>query len=97
MLTLQEIRQLSEKALTEEITSAENDLLKIQFDIRNGSSKESHKIRQLKKYVARLKTLQKELKVESPIEKKEPTEEKSEKKKSPAVKTKKVRPATKKK
>ncbi len=60
MLTLQEIRQLSVKALRDEIVTAQNDLLKVQFDVRTGSSKESHKVRQLKKYIAQLKTIEKE-------------------------------------
>jgi large subunit ribosomal protein L29 len=102
MLTLQEIRQLSDKNLREEITSAQNDLLKIQFEVRNGSSKESHKVRQLKKQIARLKTIEKERKSGATVLEKDTVSEKTatvkeEIKKDPVVKSKKASTASKKK
>ena len=74
MLTKQEIRQLGDKALNEEIASARNDLLKIKFAVRNGTSKESNLVKNLKKYVAQLKTLKRELTTKKVEKKDEPTE-----------------------
>jgi len=64
MLSLQEIRQLGTKDMMEELQKARRDLLKIQFDVRNGTSKEVHMVKNLKRYIARLQTVAKELKVE---------------------------------
>lgn len=60
MLTKQEIRQLDPKSLQQEIASAQNDLLKIRFKLKSGNSKEIHMTKKLKKYIAQMKTIEKE-------------------------------------
>jgi large subunit ribosomal protein L29 len=64
MLTKQEIRQLGNKEMAEEITKSRRELLRTQFDVRNGTSKEVHTLKNLKRYIARLNTLAKEMKIE---------------------------------
>ena len=62
MLTTQELRQLQEKELNEELKKASLELVKTRIEIKNGYSKESHKLSQLKAYIARMKTLATEAK-----------------------------------
>jgi ribosomal protein L29 len=60
MLTTQEIRKLQEKELIDEINRTSRDLMKAKLDLENGSSKESHKMINTRRYLARLKTIKKE-------------------------------------
>lgn len=60
MLTKQEIRQLKDKEILEELQKATGELIRTKMEILNGYSKESHKLTNLKRYVARLKTVIKE-------------------------------------
>lgn len=60
MLTTQEIRKLKEKELLDEINHTSRDLMKAKLDHQSGSSKESHKMINLRKYLARLKTIKNE-------------------------------------
>ena len=60
MLTTQEIRQLGNKELMEEMQKARRELLKSQFDMRMGTSKEVHTQKNFKRYIARLQTIAKE-------------------------------------
>ena len=60
MLTKQEIRQLGAKEMKEELQKSLRELLKSQFDVRMGTSKEVHVMKNLKRYIARLKTIEKE-------------------------------------
>ena len=85
MLTIQELRQLDTLALQEEISNTQKDLFKIRFKTRSGNSKEIHMIRKLRKYIARVKTLQKE----TEIQKTEP--EKKSSKKETTSETKKMK------
>ncbi len=64
MLTKQEIRQLGSKEMMEELKNSRRELLRSQFDIRNGSSKEVHMVKNLRRYIARLQTITKELNLE---------------------------------
>ena len=57
MLSNQEIKNLDQKDLHSELLRARHDLLKVLVGVKSGSSKESHLIRNLKKYIARLLTL----------------------------------------
>lgn len=65
MLTLAEIRQLSEKDLVEEIEKSSRKLLKLKIDIAGGYSKESHSKKNLRKYISQLQTVQNEIKQET--------------------------------
>ena len=60
MLTLQEIRQLQVRDWNEELQKAVRELMKAQFSLRSGHSKEIHLVRNLKRYIAQLKTVAKE-------------------------------------
>jgi len=64
MLTKQEIRQLGNKEMTAELQRTRRELLRSQFDVRNGSSKEAHVLKDLRRYVARLQTIAKEMKID---------------------------------
>ena len=64
MLTTQEIRQLGNKEMMDELQKSRRELLKSQFDVRNGISKEVHAVKNLKRYIARLQTIAKEMKME---------------------------------
>jgi len=57
MLSTQEIRQLQIKELHDELTRATRELVQVRMDIETGTSKESHKLTQLKKHIARVKTI----------------------------------------
>ena len=60
MLTLQELRQLTDKDLMDELTRASRDLLRLKMDLEGGYTKEIHNAKALKKYIARIKTIDKE-------------------------------------
>jgi|GEM_PF-6002519 len=60
MLSIQEIRQLQTKELHDELARATRELLQSRLDFESGASKESHKLPQLKKHIARLKTIMRE-------------------------------------
>ncbi len=64
MLTKQEIRQLGNKEMMEELQKSRRELLRSQFDVRNGTSKEVHAVTNLKRYIARLQTIAKEMKMD---------------------------------
>jgi len=65
MLTKQEIRQLGNREMTDELQRTRRELLKLQFDVRSGTSKEAHMVKNLRRYIARLETLAKEMKMEA--------------------------------
>lgn len=64
MLTKQEIRQLGNKEMMDELQKTRRELLKSQFDVRNGTNKETHMVKNLKRYIARLQTISKEMKID---------------------------------
>ncbi len=64
MLSKQEIRQLGNRELMDELERSRRELLKRKFEVRSGSSKEAHMIKNLKRYIALLHTLTKEMKME---------------------------------
>lgn len=69
MLTIQEIRQLQGKDLMEELSKNIHDLMRMKMDIINGHSKETHQVKILKRYIARLKTIRKESEKKQPLSK----------------------------
>ncbi len=60
MLTLQELRQLTDADLTHELEQTSRDLVKLQMDLESGYSKESHNKKKYRAYIAQVKTVQKE-------------------------------------
>ncbi|MFA5829266.1 MAG: 50S ribosomal protein L29 [Candidatus Gracilibacteria bacterium] len=69
MLSLQEIRQLQDGQWHEELAQTRKDLLKVKFSMRSGHSKESNKVRLLKKHIAQLQTIRKEQSAKAPVQK----------------------------
>jgi ribosomal protein L29 len=57
MLTLKELKNLSEKELENELIKATKDLFKQRFEVNTGTSKAHHKIRDLRKYRAQILTV----------------------------------------
>jgi large subunit ribosomal protein L29 len=64
MLTKQEIRQLQEKEIKEELDKLSRELAKAKIEHASRTLKETHKLRALKKQIARIKTIQHESKKE---------------------------------
>lgn len=60
MLTTQEIRQLTDKDLQNEVAVFSRKLLEIDMELRGNQSAEIHKKHQFRKYIARLKTIERE-------------------------------------
>jgi len=60
MLSNQELRQLQEKEMHDELGRTQRELIKARMDHAGGSLKETHRLQQLKRYVARMKTMMKE-------------------------------------
>ena len=60
MLTTQEIRQLTDKDLQNEVAIFSRKLLEIDMELRGNQSAEIHKKHQFRKYIARLKTIERE-------------------------------------
>lgn len=67
MLTIQELRQLPSKDLREELEKASREYLKIKMDVEEGFAKESHRAKALKKQIARIKTIEREIKKEEEV------------------------------
>lgn len=59
MLTFEELRKSNTQTRQKELTEAKKNLYKAQFSVRTTTTKEIHKIRQLKKYIARILTIEK--------------------------------------
>ncbi len=60
MLTLQELRQLTDQDLINELEQTSRDLIKLQMDLESGYSKESHSKKKYRSYIAQIKTVQTE-------------------------------------
>lgn len=68
MLTVQELDKLTVKELDVELKKATQDLFKIRFEVKTGSSKSNHTIRNLRKYRAKIKTAQNNLKASEKVD-----------------------------
>lgn len=64
MITLDELKRMNPKELAEEIKKAKIDLLKLRLTVASRQSKETSKLKGLRKYVARMKTLKRMLEIE---------------------------------
>lgn len=60
MLTNQELRQLPNKELQEELARSARELMKAKIDHKSGTLKETHKLKELKRAIARMKTVMNE-------------------------------------
>lgn len=70
MLSTQELRQLQIKELHDELARSTRELVQVRMDVVSGTSKESHKLPELKKHIARIKTIMNEQPKELPAPKK---------------------------
>lgn len=64
MLTIQELRQLPTKDLLEELERVSREYLKMKMNVEEGFAKESHKAKALRKQIARIRTVQREIRTE---------------------------------
>lgn len=59
MITFEELKHLNERELNEELRKSKIDLLKIRLAVAAKQSKETSKLKALRKYIARIKTITK--------------------------------------
>ena len=57
MLTKEELQKVSSAELLKELNKSQHDLIKIKLKLIDQSSKDSHKLQELKKYIAQLNTV----------------------------------------
>lgn len=61
MLTIQELRQLPVKDLQEELERISREYLKKKMDVEEGFAKETHRAKQLRRQIARIRTIENEI------------------------------------
>lgn len=64
MISLDELQKMTEKELEEELRKSGFDLLKLRLGVSSRQTKETSKLKLLRKYIARIKTLKHMLKIE---------------------------------
>lgn len=57
MITLDELKHMTEKELLEEYKKSKLELLKLRLRVSARQNKETSKLKELRKYIARIKTL----------------------------------------
>ena len=67
MLTKQELRQLGDREMMNELQKSRHELLKATFEIRTGTSKATHSVKNLKRYIATVLTISKEVGAKPPV------------------------------
>lgn len=60
MLTTEELRKSSPKTLQEELAKTRRENIQLHMQVKTGQSKDIHKLREIKKYIARLQTIRPE-------------------------------------
>jgi ribosomal protein L29 len=70
MAELKELRKMGLKELLKELGEKRAELFKVQFEVRTGQEKATHKIKNLKSYIAQIMTVINEIK-EEPVKKEE--------------------------
>ncbi len=58
MLKKEELAKLDHGKLNQEVISSKKTMFEVRFKVRGGQSKEQHKIKELRKYIAQVKTAQ---------------------------------------
>lgn len=66
MITLEELKKMNTAKLAEELNAAKKELFKITFDVKTGQSKNTHKIKNYRKYIAQIETLIQETNINQP-------------------------------
>jgi len=69
MLSLQELRSSTRKELLNELEAAQMEMQKVRIGVKTKSSKDSSLVIKRRKYVARIKTMLKELELEEMVNK----------------------------
>ncbi|GEM_PF-5696671 len=64
MVTLDELKKMTHKELDEEFQKSKLNLLKLRLGVSTRQQKETSKLKDLRKYIARIKTLKRMLKIE---------------------------------
>lgn len=64
MHPLDELKKYREKELEEELKKAKTELLKLRLSVANRQTKETSKLKGLRKYIARIKTIQRLLEID---------------------------------
>lgn len=72
----QEIRDLSEKERQEKVTDLGQEIFNLRFQLATGKIENPSRLKSLRRDVARIKTIQQEVKGDSPQPAKETSEEK---------------------
>ncbi len=57
MLKVEELRKVTPEELSKELTKAQHELAKIKMQVTDNNASQNHKIRDLKKYIARINTI----------------------------------------
>lgn len=70
MLTKEELKHMKEAELDSEMNRSEIDLYKLSLAVASRQSKETSKLKALRRYIARIKTLKRMLAIERPDENK---------------------------
>ncbi|MBU0727095.1 50S ribosomal protein L29 [Patescibacteria group bacterium] len=69
MLSIQELRSSTRKELLNELEAAQMEMQKVRIGVKTKSSKDSSLVIKRRKYVARIKTMLKELELEEMVNK----------------------------
>ena len=64
MIKIEEIKKMSKQELETEIDESGKKLFKLKFEVTTGASKANNDISRLKKYIARMKTIKTETRLE---------------------------------
>ena len=78
MLTIQELKSSNLTELERELSSAQTELLKIRIALKTKHEKDSSKSKKTKRYIAKIKTIISELKIEDSKESKATLTEKKD-------------------
>lgn len=57
MKTQEELQKLDAKKLSEELTQLQNDLIRLDFNVKNGQAKDTHMLKETRKQIARVQTI----------------------------------------
>ena len=65
MLTIQEIKSLSDKELQVELAKSKRELVKLKLAVKMGQEKATHKVTAMKKQIAVIKTVMRMFEIEN--------------------------------
>jgi ribosomal protein L29 len=57
LIETEQLKKMEASKLREEMADAKAELFKVAFEVKNGQSKNSHLVRDYKKYIARIQTI----------------------------------------